>query len=155
MPFDVRVDAYVARPPDAVADFMFDPRHDPDWIGGIERVEPPDGPVGIGTEILRVARFMGRRIVYVLRIAEFVPGRRVTMESVKAPFPMGVTYDVRSEGGGSRVGLRVTGGYGLVMRLAKPLISRQIRRNLESDLRRLRARLEPTAKTDQVGGPAR
>ena len=103
MPFDVRVEAHVAAAPEDVAAYMFDPRHDPEWITGIERVDPPAAPVGVGTETHRLARFMGRRIDYVLRIVEYVPGRLLVMESVRAPFPMGVTYGVEPEETGTRV----------------------------------------------------
>lgn len=142
MPFDVRVEARVARSPEDVAAYMFDPRHDPEWITGIEHVEPPAAPVGVGTETHRVARFMRRRIDYVLRVTEHIPDRLLVMESVKAPFPMGVTYGIEPDGSGSRVSLHVTGGYGLLMRLAQPLVRRQIRRSLQADLRHLRRRLE-------------
>jgi hypothetical protein len=142
MPFDVQVEAHVARSPEDVAAYMFDPNHDPAWISGIELVDPPGGPVGVGTETHRVARFMGRHIDYVLRVIEHVPGRRLVMESVRAPFPMGVTYGVEPDPSGSVVSLRVTGGYGLLMRLAQPIVSRQIKRSLEADLRHLRGRLE-------------
>jgi Polyketide cyclase / dehydrase and lipid transport len=142
MPFDVRVEAHVPRSPHDVAAYMFDPHHDPDWITGIERVDPPIAPVGVGTEAHRVARFMGRRIDYVLRVVEHVPDCLLVMESVQAPFPMGVTYGVEPEGAGSRVRLRVTGGYGVLMRIARPIVSRQIKRSLEADLRQLGERLE-------------
>ena len=142
MPFDVRVEAHVARSPEEVSAYMFDPLHDPEWITGIEHVDPPAAPVGVGTETHRLARFMGRRIDYVLKVVEHVPDRLLVMESIRAPFPMGVTYGVEPDGSGARVSLRVTGGYGLLMRLAQPIVSRQIKRNLEADLRQLRGRLE-------------
>ena len=142
MPFDVRVEAHVARSPEEVSAYMFDPLHDPEWITGIEHVDPPAVPVGVGTETHRLARFMGRRIDYILRVEEYIPDRLLVMESVRAPFPMGVTYGVEPDGSGARVSLRVTGGYGLLMRLAQPIVSRQIKRNLEADLRQLRGRLE-------------
>ena len=142
MPFDVRVEAHVARSPEEVSAYMFDPLHDPEWITGIEHVDPPAAPVGVGTETHRLARFMGRRIDYILRVEEYIPDRLLVMESVRAPFPMGVTYGVEPDGSGARVSLRVTGGYGLLMRLAQPIVSRQIKRNLEADLRQLRGRLE-------------
>jgi hypothetical protein len=145
MAFDVLVEAHVARPPEEVAAFMFDPSHDPEWITGIQQVDPPAGPVGVGTETHRNAKFMGRRIDYVLRVVEHVPDRLLAMESVQAPFPMGVTYGVDPDRSGSRVRLRVTGGYGLLMRLAQPIFSREIRRSLENDLRHLRGRLEANA----------
>jgi carbon monoxide dehydrogenase subunit G len=144
MPFDVRVEAHIARPPEDVAAYMFDPHHDPEWITGIEHVDPPAAPVGVGTETHRLAKFMGRRIDYVLRVVQHVPDRLLVMESVQAPFPMGVTYGVEPDGSGSRVSLRITGGYGLLMRLAQAIVSRQIRGSLEADLRHLRGRLEET-----------
>lgn len=153
MPFDVRVEAQVARSPGDVAAYMFDPRHDPDWITGIEHVDPPAAAVDVGTETHRLARFMGRRIDYVLRVVEHIPGRLLVMESVRAPFPMGVTYGVEPDGSGSRVSLRVTGGYGLLMRLAQPIMSRQIKRNLEADLRHLRGRLEAVDASPQTPRP--
>ena len=154
MPFDVRVEAHVARTPEDVAAYMFDPRHDPEWITGIEHVDPPVAPVAVGTETHRLARFMGRRIDYVLRVKEHIPDRLMVMESVKAPFPMGVTYGIEPDRSGSRVSLRVTGGYGLLMRLAQPLVSRQIRRSLEADLRHLRAHLEADATNRGTPQPA-
>lgn len=149
MPFDVRVEAHVARSPDEVAVYMFDPHHDPDWITGIQHVDPPAAPVGVGTETHRVAMFMGRRIDYVLRVVEHIPDRLLVMESVKAPFPMGVTYGIEPEAGGSRVRLVVTGGYGLLMRLARPIVTRQIKRSLEADLRQLGRRLEANTSDGQ------
>jgi hypothetical protein len=154
MPFDVRVEAHVARSPEEVAAYMFDPRHDPEWISGIEHVDPPASPVGIGTETHRLARFMGRRIDYVLRVMEHIPNRLLVMESVRAPFPMGVTYGVEPEASGSRVSLRVTGEYGLLMRLAQPIVSRQVKRSLEADVRHLRGRLEAHAAKRGTPQPA-
>ena len=154
MAFDVRVAAHIARPPDEVADYMFEPSHDPEWITGIEQVDPPAAPVGVGTETHRLARFMGRRIDYVLNVVEHVPNRRLVMESVQAPFPMRVTYGVEPDESGSRVSLRVTGGYGLFMRLAQPIVSRQIRRSLQADLRHLRRRLETNTTTTRTTEPA-
>lgn len=154
MPFDVQVEAHVARAPEDVAAYMFDPRHDPEWISGIEHVDPPEAPLGVGTETHRLARFMGRRIDYVLRVIEHVPNRLLVMESVQAPFPMGVTYAVQPDTSGSRVRLRVTGGYGLLMRLAQPIVRRQIQRSLEADLRHLRGRLEAADTNQGTAQPA-
>jgi hypothetical protein len=154
MPFDVRVEAHVASSPEDVAAYMFDPHHDPEWITGIEQVDPPATRVGVGTETHRLARFMGRRIDYVLKVVEHVPDRLLVMESVRAPFPMGVTYGVEPDGSGARISLRVTGGYGLLMRLAQPIVSRQIRRSLEADLRHLRGRLEAADASRGTSQPA-
>jgi hypothetical protein len=97
---------------------------------------------------------MGRRIDYVLHVIEHVPDRLLVMEAVRAPFPMGVTYGVEPDRRGSQESLRVTGGYGLLMRLAQPIVSRQIRRSLEADLRHLRGRLEADHANPGTSRPA-
>jgi hypothetical protein len=48
------------------------------------------------------------------------------------------------------VRLRVTGGYGLLMRLAHPIVTRQIKRSLEADLRQLGGRLEAKARNREA-----
>ena len=154
MPFDVRVEAHVAKSPEEVAGYMFDPRNDAEWITGIEHVDPPSTPIAVGTETHRLARFMGRRIDYVLRVKQYIPDRLMVMESVRAPFQMGVTYGVEPDRSGSRVSPRVTGGYGLLMRLAQPIMSRQIKRSLEADLRHLRGRLEANDSHEGTRQPA-
>jgi hypothetical protein len=84
---------------------------------------------------------MGRRIHYVLEVEELIPGRRLAMRSVQAPFPMRVAYEVEPDGDGSRVSLHVSGG-GYGIRLFQPLVQAMVRRNLRADLVRLKRRLE-------------
>jgi hypothetical protein len=136
---DVTVSAMVAQPSAVVSDFLFDPRNDPRWIGGLVEVYPPEGALAVGVQVSRVASFMGRRIDYVLEVDRIEPGHILAMRSVAAPFPMDVTYTIESEGGAARVSLRVEGGPGGWMRLMAPVMSWQVRRNLRQDLRRLRA----------------
>lgn len=136
---DVTVSATMGRPPSIVAAFLFDPRNDPRWIGGLVEVRPPDGPLAAVVRVSRVASFMGRRIDYVLEVERIEEGRILAMQSVEAPFPMRVTYEVEAEGDASRVSLRVEGGPGGLMRLMAPVMSSQVRRNLRADLRRLSA----------------
>ncbi|MGE0226993.1 MAG: SRPBCC family protein [Dehalococcoidia bacterium] len=142
MAIDVTVTNTIARPPEAVAAYLADPRNDPEWIGGLVEVVPPSGPIAAGTQVKRIAKFMGRRIHYVLEVEHHEPGRLLRMRSVEAPFPMRVTYEVTPADGGSRVALRVEGGPGGLARLVHPLMAIEVGRNLRGDLRRLRARLE-------------
>jgi hypothetical protein len=140
---DVVVSGPVARAPDTVAAFLFEPANDPLWIGGLVEVHPPGMPLAPGVRVARVARFMRRRIDYVLEVERVEPGRLLAMRSVRAPFPMAVTYEIEPAGAAaSTVTLRVQGGPGGPMRLLHPLMAHQVRRNLEADLHRLRACLE-------------
>lgn len=139
MSIDVPVTALIERTPADVAAYAMDPANDTTWIGGIREVrwvtEPPLRP---GSRVRRLAGFLGRSVDYVLEVTELVPGERVVMRSVEAPFPMVVTYTFAAEGDGTRAGVRVQGGSGPMFGIAGPLMAWQVRRNLRGDLARLR-----------------
>jgi hypothetical protein len=144
MAVDVTVEQAIARPREEVAGFAMDPRNDRRWIGALSEVRTlTDGPVRRGTQVQRVARFLGRRIEYVNEITELEPGRRLAMRSVKAPFPLRVTYEFEdAPGGGSLARIRTGGETGRYYALAGPLLSAMVKRGVARDLRALKQVLE-------------
>ncbi|MDA0365768.1 MAG: SRPBCC family protein [Chloroflexi bacterium] len=142
MAIDVTVTRTIGRSPREVMAYLADAAHDPEWIGGLIEVHPPDGPLAVGTQVERVAGFMRRRIEYVLEVVALEPERHIAMRSIRAPFPMEVTYEAAPADAGSLVSLRVQGGPGGLARMLHPLMARQMRGNLSGDLARLAARLE-------------
>jgi Polyketide cyclase / dehydrase and lipid transport len=136
----------IARPAGDVARYMFDWRNDSDWIGGISEARlVGEGDFGLGSRVERVASFMGKRIEYVLEIEDFEPGALLAMRSVKAPFPMTVTYEVTDNHGGARARVQVEGDASGFYRLAGPLLNLQATRSIAGDLRRLKGLLEGPA----------
>jgi carbon monoxide dehydrogenase subunit G len=147
MTIDVTVTERIAAPRQKVADFVFDHRHDIEWIGGIQTSEPlGDGEFGVGSDVRRVASFLGRRIEYVNRVVELEPGRRLVMRSVKAPFPMEVTYAFDDDADLTLASVRVRGEPASMYKLAGPLLSAQVRRSIANDLRTLRTIVERPAR---------
>jgi hypothetical protein len=63
------------------------------------------------------------------------------MRSVKAPFPMEITYSFDDASEGTLVRNHVRGGGGLFS-LGSPLFAPMVRRNVQKDLNRMRDRLE-------------
>jgi carbon monoxide dehydrogenase subunit G len=126
---DVTATVHVARDPAAVAAFMTDPANDPRWIGGLREAELlTDPPVAVGSRVRRVAHFLGRRVEYVNEIRA-LDATHLDMQSVKAPFPMRITYRFEpAPGGGTTVSNHVRGGGA---RLLAPLVRRNVRRDLE------------------------
>ena len=89
MAIDVRVDTLIRRPPAEVARYAMAPENEPVWISGITHSKLlTDPPVRVGTQVERVAGFMGKRIEYVLGVVEHEPERRIVLETVRGPFPM-------------------------------------------------------------------
>ena len=76
MAVDVTAAVTVDRPRDEVAGYLRDPANDPEWIGGVRGVRlltPP--PVTVGSQVERVASFLGRRVEYVNEVTELAPDR--------------------------------------------------------------------------------
>jgi hypothetical protein len=136
MSVDITASVHVNREPAAVADYMTDPANDPEWIGGLREAELlGDPPVAVGSRVRRVASFLGRRIEYVNEILA-LDDTCLDMRSIKAPFPMHITYRFEpAAGGGTDVSNHVRGGG---LRVFAPLV----RRNVQRDLERLRDVLE-------------
>ena len=136
MSIDITAEVHVDRDPAAVAAYMTDPANDPQWIGGLREAELlGDGPVGVGSRVRRVAYFLGRRVEYVNEVLA-LDDSHLDMRSVKAPFPMQISYRFDpAPDGGTTVRNHVRGGG---LRLLAPLV----RRNVQRDLERLRDTLE-------------
>ncbi|MFE9765297.1 SRPBCC family protein [Streptomyces sp. NPDC005808] len=145
MTIDVTADRVIPLPPERVAEYAMDWRHDADWTQGIRTAEltaeADGGGFGAGAEVTRTAYFLGRRIDYVLRVTAYEPPGLLDMVSVAGPMPMHVTYAFEPHLTGTLARIRVRGSGGGFYRLAAPLPARQVRANLTKDLRDLEARL--------------
>jgi Polyketide cyclase / dehydrase and lipid transport len=143
MAVDASVTGVIERPRDLVAAYLRDPTNDTEWIGGIRsaRLLTP-GPVGVGSQVERLAVFLGRRVEYVLEITDLTDDQ-LAMRSVRSPFPIRVRYGHRDAGGGAtRVSLRVEGDAGRFYALAGPLVGAAVHRSIARDLRNLKRVLE-------------
>jgi len=142
---DVTATLDIAATPAAVASVQFDPARDPEWIGGVDRVETlTPSPMGVGSQVRRVGGFLGRPIEWLMRVEAFEPDRLVAMHALKSPFPMDVDYRLEPLDGGSRTraSIRIRGeGRGLYG-LPRPLLGPMVRRSVLGDLRRLRSIVE-------------
>ncbi|MGW1177993.1 SRPBCC family protein [Kitasatospora sp. NPDC002543] len=141
MPLDVTVERLIPLPPAAVATYAMDWRHDSEWTRGIRTAaltrEADTGGFGVGAEVTRTARFLGRSFSYVLRVVRHDPPTVLDMVSVAGPMPMRVTYTFEPTQSGTFARIRVRGG----LRLTGPLMSRPVRGAVTADLRALAERL--------------
>jgi uncharacterized protein YndB with AHSA1/START domain len=144
VPVDVLTEIVIERPCAQVASYAADPSHAPQWYANIASVSwltPP--PVGVGSRMDFVARFLGRRLAYTYEVVEFEPGQRLVMRTAQGPFPMETTYawqpvDERR----TRMTLRNRGepsGFGKV---AAPVMAAAMRRANLKDLAALKRLLE-------------
>ncbi|HKP18964.1 MAG TPA: SRPBCC family protein [Gaiellaceae bacterium] len=143
MPVDVVNEIQIACPRADVAAYAADPDNAPEWYENIESAEwRTPKPLGVGSKVAFVARFLGRRLAYTYEIRELVPGERVVMSTSEGPFAMETTYTWADAPAGTRMTLRNRGEPSGFARFAAPLMARAIRRANRKDLERLKAILE-------------
>ena len=143
-PVDVRTEIEIGRPRAEVAAYASDPDNATAWYANIEAVEwETPRPLGVGSRVRFVARFLRRRLAYTYEVREFIPGERLVMATADGPFAMETSYEWRdAPGGGTVMALRNRGEPSGFSRLAAPLMRPAIRRANRADLKRLKALLE-------------
>ncbi len=144
MSVDVISEVEIRRPRSEVAAFASDPDNVPKWYVNITSVEwKTEPPIGIGSQIAFVARFLGKRLEYTYEVIEWVPDERLVMRTAQGPFPMETTYawqDVADRG--TRMTLRNRGVPKGFSSLMAPLMARAVRKANVKDLAALKELLE-------------
>lgn len=144
MPVDVLTETVISRPRDEVAAYVADPTNAPEWYVNIKSIEwktPP--PVGVGSRMDFVARFLGRRLAYTYEVVDLVPGERLVMRTAEGPFPMETTYTWEAAGDdATRMTLRNRGEPSGFARVGAVVMAAQMRRANRKDLANLKSLLE-------------
>jgi uncharacterized protein YndB with AHSA1/START domain len=141
---DVVTEIEIARPREEVAAYASDPDNATGWYRNIESVEwETTPPVAVGSRMVFVARFLGRRLSYTYEVREIVPGERFVMSTTEGPFPMETTYTwADTPEGGTLMTLRNRGEPAGFTRLGAPMMAMAMRRANWNDLREIKRILE-------------
>ena len=146
MAVDIEADITIKRSREDVARFASDPTNDTAWIGGIVEAKLlTEPPFGKGTKVKRVAKFLGRPIEYAPEVIDYEPNTLVAM-STDSPFPMRIRYEFEDIEAGTMMRIRVQGEGSGFFKLAEPLLAVMVKRNVSSDLGRLKRLLEADAR---------
>jgi hypothetical protein len=144
MAVDVTTAVAIARPCEQVAAYAGDPANAPEWYANITSVRwrtPP--PVGVGSRLDFVARFLGRTLAYTYEVVEH-DSRHMVMRTAQGPFPMETTYTWEPDGSGTRMTLRNRGEPAGFASVTAPVMAAAMRRANRKDLARLKQLLETT-----------
>src|SRR5204863_1046744 len=138
---DVTASLRIDAPPQAVAAVEFDPLRDPEWIGGVRSVELiTPAPLAVGSQVRRIGGFLGRPIVWLMRVETFDAAGHVGMHALQSPFPMDVDYVLEPLEGGraTRASIRIRGAARGMYGLLGPFTGMMVKRSVGGDLRRLK-----------------
>jgi uncharacterized protein YndB with AHSA1/START domain len=141
---DVVTEIEIARPRDEVAAYASDPDNAPRWYRNIDSVQwQTTPPLAVGSRMVFMARFLGRRLSYIYEVREIVPGERLVMSTAEGPFPMETTYTwADTPDGGTLMTLRNRGEPAGFTRLGAPMMTMAMRRANWNDLLEIKRILE-------------
>jgi hypothetical protein len=140
----------VDRPADEIFEFLTTPENDLLWVSTArERSVESGEPIGVGSRVRAVDRFLGRRVETVFEVTEHEPPRRSSIR-VERPVAATGTYVLEPVGEGTRFRWLLDAEPGLgglyLGRLTDPLVTRIFRRRVRGDLRRLKQVLEQRSR---------
>ena len=99
---ELYVDQLIHATPMRVANVMFDPTTEPEWIANTQSVEVlTPGPLAVGSRIRRVGGMLGRSFAWVSEVTVLEPDRRLEMKIIEGPFHGTVIYETVPGAGGA------------------------------------------------------
>jgi uncharacterized membrane protein len=141
----------IARPPEAVFDYLAQADTLPEWDSSIVHADQVGaGPVGVGTRWRGISKILGRRFEWTTEITEFDRPWRSSSRSVEGKLQFTVTIMLEPADGGTRFSYRVDAASGLggvFGRLADPIVERAQARTVRANLETLAELLAKNSET--------
>jgi carbon monoxide dehydrogenase subunit G len=133
----------IAKPPDEVFPYLFEPDRVPQWTTGLHEYERlGSGPLAKGARFRERLQVSGQNIDTELEVTAYDPPSSAESRAKIRGIDVISTYDLQPSGAGTRLTQTVeaTGG-GISGRLLIPVIQPHLERKLEADLAALKALL--------------
>jgi uncharacterized protein YndB with AHSA1/START domain len=117
-----------------------------DWARGPEEITAiSDNPVCLGSTWQQSSRMLGKKIVSNMQVNAYEENRKFGFGSEK-PFPMSILFTLAPAPGGTELRLRSNGEpTSFFGKVALPILTRSLERQMESDLYALKGMLEQQA----------
>jgi len=140
----VKTNILIHKPLEEVVNFSAAPDNAPLWYKNIDSSQWTVGQsLEVGNQIAFHAKFLGRDLAYTYEIKEFIPMKKLVMETANGPFPMMTIYEWEKDGPESTkmslVNQGIPTGFSI---LAKPFMGLMMKRANEKDLLLLKKILE-------------
>jgi len=139
----IETSTVINRPVGEVFGFATDIGHLAEWAGPVtEARQTSDGPVGVGSTQARVTQLLGRRIESNYEVTEYQPTSRYSAKTTSGPVPIEEHLSFAAAEGGTRVNLTAEVEATGFFKLAAPILTRIIQRQVENDVGTLKDLLE-------------
>lgn len=143
----IEASVVINRPIEEVFAFVTDFKKMPLWMSDlVEAKQTSDSPVGVGTTASAVANPLGRRIENTQEVTEYEPNRKFAFKSTSGPVASKDNYTFDSVAGGTKITRMAEAEMTGFFRLAKPLATRMLNRQFETNFANLKDLLEAQAQ---------
>jgi carbon monoxide dehydrogenase subunit G len=133
----------INRPQQEVFDFVSDPANDALYRKGAELAEwSSEGPVGVGSRMRTVDRFMGREVETTSEITIWDPPGKYAFETVGGAFPARYTLEFEPMDDGTKLTSHGEIEFKGLLKVVEWLFGRQIENQARSDLDTLKRLFE-------------
>ena len=133
----------IARPIEAVFDYVSDPRNEPSWLPGARAVEKTsEGPVGLGSTFVGHYNRAGR---VELELVEFERPGKITVRARSKIVDFDDVVELSNTEGGTRLQARMFATPRGAMRLVAPLMAQTLRRQFAANWDHLRRAMETSS----------
>jgi uncharacterized protein YndB with AHSA1/START domain len=134
----------IARPPEAVFDYLANAENDPAWRPGVLEIERVSGD-GVGARYRQVVSGPGgRRIDADIEITAYEPSVRLAFRTVTGPVRPAGEYELEPVDGGTRVRMTLTAQLSGLKKAMAPIVAKTMTREV-GNLANLRRVLEEQA----------
>ena len=143
---DTGVSVTINRPPQDVFATLTNVAGQTDWAKGPEEItDISDDPARLGTTWQQAMRMLGRKVVSRMQVNAYEENRKFGFGSEK-PLPMQLLFTLMPVPGGTELRLTATGEPANIFgKVAIPILTKSLERQMESDLYALKAILEERA----------
>ena len=136
----------VNRPIEDVFAVLSNVENNPKWSSAaVEAQQTSAGPVGVGTTMRFVGRFLGRRVESRAVVTQFETNRIFAWQSSAGPFPMQGSLTFERINGGTRVNSVFEAEPAGFFKLVEPLMVMMAKRRSQNDLDNLKGLMEADA----------
>lgn len=143
----VEVSAIINCPIEEVFAFVSDHRNDVRWQDGLMEVRvTPDGPIGVGSRVVEVRKFMGRRVESSGVITQYVPNRKSARKTLDGPAEVAGYLAFEPVADGTRVTQHMEMCATGCFALTEPQLAAGLRRSIEKNFSDLKDLLETSSR---------
>lgn len=113
-----------------------------EWV---ETRNTSGGALGVGATFCLTGEFLGRRVPTIYEVIEYEPNRSAAWKTVSGPLPLTFQRTFERLDGGTRFTIRYEAEARGFFKLVMPLLAGTVKRQHESDLRKVKELLETRA----------